>query len=178
MLPFARRTNARPVGSEGGRGVAGHNIGTFLQRARSGRGCSTRANAGDRAIAAQGGLASLRVALFAAKGKSDRAERSVQDPKASRPRRRSSWAARILADARASRGIAGGKPGLNRLKTDLKSGASPCPTYENLALFPWVGFHAPAPSQARRSHAPSSIRMAIRRRRRSQRTDEPFRRSP
>jgi hypothetical protein len=49
--------------------VAGHNVGTFLQRARSGRGCSARASAGDRAVAAQGGLASLRVALFAAKGK-------------------------------------------------------------------------------------------------------------
>ena len=70
MSPLARRTSARPVGSGGGRGVGGRNVGTFLQRARSGRGCSTRASAGDRAVAAQGGLASLRVALFAAKGKS------------------------------------------------------------------------------------------------------------
>jgi hypothetical protein len=53
--------------------VVGRNVGTFPQRARSGRGCSTRASAGDRAVAAQGGLASLRVALFAAKGKSGRA---------------------------------------------------------------------------------------------------------
>jgi hypothetical protein len=56
--PLARRTNARPVGIEGGRGMAGHNVGTFLRRARSGRGCSARASAGDRAVAAQGGLAS------------------------------------------------------------------------------------------------------------------------
>ena len=49
--------------------MAGRNVGTFLERARSERGGSTRASAGDRAIAAQGGLASLRVALFAAKGK-------------------------------------------------------------------------------------------------------------
>jgi len=47
------------VGSAGGRGVVGHNVGTFLQRARSERGCSARASAGDRAVAAQGGLASL-----------------------------------------------------------------------------------------------------------------------
>ena len=40
--------------------MGGRNVGTFLQRARSGRGCSTRASAGDRAVAAQGGLASLR----------------------------------------------------------------------------------------------------------------------
>jgi hypothetical protein len=59
MSPLARRTNARPAGTEGGRGVAGHNVGTFLQRARSGRGCSARASAGDRAVATQGGLASL-----------------------------------------------------------------------------------------------------------------------
>jgi hypothetical protein len=39
--------------------VVGHNVGTFLRRARSGRGCSARASAGDRAVAAQGGLASL-----------------------------------------------------------------------------------------------------------------------
>jgi hypothetical protein len=39
--------------------VVGHNVGTFLQRARSGRGCSARASAADRAVAAQGGLASL-----------------------------------------------------------------------------------------------------------------------
>ena len=39
--------------------MVGHNVGTFLQRARSGRGCSARASAGDRAVAAQGGLASL-----------------------------------------------------------------------------------------------------------------------
>src|SRR5271166_6663839 len=31
----------------------------FLRRARSGRGCSARASAGDRVVAAQGGLASL-----------------------------------------------------------------------------------------------------------------------
>jgi hypothetical protein len=49
--------------------VVGRNVGTFLQRARTGRGCLARASAGDRAVAAQGGLASLRVALFAAKGK-------------------------------------------------------------------------------------------------------------
>ena len=59
MSPLARRTSARPAGSGGGRGVAGHNVGTFLQRARSGRGCSARASAGDRAVAAQAGLASL-----------------------------------------------------------------------------------------------------------------------
>jgi hypothetical protein len=52
--------------------VVGHSVGTFLQRARSGRGGSARASAGDRAVAAQGGLASLRVALFAAKGNSGR----------------------------------------------------------------------------------------------------------
>ncbi len=68
MSPLARRTSAHPVGSGGGRGAAGRNVGTFLQRARSGRGCSARASAGDRAVAAQGGLASLRVALFAATG--------------------------------------------------------------------------------------------------------------
>ena len=39
--------------------MAGHNVGTFLQRARSGRGGSARASAGDRAVAVQGGLASL-----------------------------------------------------------------------------------------------------------------------
>ena len=39
--------------------MVGHNVGTFLQRARSGRGCSARASAADRAVAAQGGLASL-----------------------------------------------------------------------------------------------------------------------
>ena len=50
---------AAPVGSEGGQGVVGHNVGIFLQRARSGRGCSARASMGDRAVAAQGGLASL-----------------------------------------------------------------------------------------------------------------------
>jgi hypothetical protein len=59
MSPLARRTSARPVGSGGGRGAVGHNVGTFLQRARSGRGCSARASARDRAVAAQGGLASL-----------------------------------------------------------------------------------------------------------------------
>src|SRR5271166_448508 len=59
MSPLAHRTSARPVGSGGGRGVAGHNVGTFLQHARSGRGCSARASAGDRAVAAHGGLASL-----------------------------------------------------------------------------------------------------------------------
>ncbi len=53
--------------------VVGRNFGTFLQRARSGRGGSARANARDRAVVAQGGLASLRVALFAAKGKAGRA---------------------------------------------------------------------------------------------------------
>jgi hypothetical protein len=46
MSPLARRTSARPAGSGGGRGVVGHNLGTFLQRARSGRGCSARASAG------------------------------------------------------------------------------------------------------------------------------------
>ena len=56
---FPCRTSVHLVGSEGGRGVVGHNVGTFLQRARSGRGCSARASAGDRAVAAQGGLASL-----------------------------------------------------------------------------------------------------------------------
>ena len=60
MSPLARRTSARPVGSAGGRGVVGHNVGTFLQPARSGRGGSARASAGDRAVEAQGGLASLR----------------------------------------------------------------------------------------------------------------------
>jgi hypothetical protein len=59
MSPLARRTSARPVGSAGVRGVVGHNVGTFLQRARSERGCLARASAGDRAVAAQGGLASL-----------------------------------------------------------------------------------------------------------------------
>src|SRR5208337_1328201 len=59
MSPLARRTSARPVGSGGGRGVVGRNVGTFLQRARSGRGYSARASAGDRAVAAQGELASL-----------------------------------------------------------------------------------------------------------------------
>jgi hypothetical protein len=39
--------------------VAGNNVGTFPQRARSGRGCLARASAGDRAVAAQDGLASL-----------------------------------------------------------------------------------------------------------------------
>ena len=39
--------------------MVGHNVGTFLQRARSGRGCLARASAGDRAVVAQGGLASL-----------------------------------------------------------------------------------------------------------------------
>src|SRR4029077_10883454 len=63
MSPLARRTSVHPVGSGGGRGVAGHNVGTFLQRARSGRGCSARASAGDRAVAAQGGLASLSVSF-------------------------------------------------------------------------------------------------------------------
>src|SRR4029077_10750988 len=59
MSPLARRTSVHPVGSGGGRGVVSHNVGTFLQRARSGRGCLARASAGDRAVAAQGGLASL-----------------------------------------------------------------------------------------------------------------------
>src|SRR5580692_2380411 len=59
MSPLARRTSVHPAGSGGGRGVVGHNVGTFLQRARSGRGCSARASARDRAVAAQGGLASL-----------------------------------------------------------------------------------------------------------------------
>ena len=59
MSPLARRTNARPVGSGGGRGAVGRNVGTFLQRARSGRVCSARASAGDRAVAAQGGSALL-----------------------------------------------------------------------------------------------------------------------
>jgi hypothetical protein len=39
--------------------VAGRNVGTFLQRARSGRGGSARANAADRAAVARAGLASL-----------------------------------------------------------------------------------------------------------------------
>ena len=39
--------------------MAGHTVGTCLERARSGRGCSARASAGDRAVADQGGLASL-----------------------------------------------------------------------------------------------------------------------
>ena len=39
--------------------MADHSVGTFLQRAGNGRGCSVRASAGDRAVAAQGGLASL-----------------------------------------------------------------------------------------------------------------------
>jgi hypothetical protein len=56
---LARRTSARPAGSAGGRVVAGHNVGTFLQRARSGRGCLARASAVDRAVAAQGGFAPL-----------------------------------------------------------------------------------------------------------------------
>src|SRR5271165_3744136 len=59
MSPLARRTSARPVGSGGGQGVVGHNVGTFLQRVRSGRACSARASARDRAVAAQVGLASL-----------------------------------------------------------------------------------------------------------------------
>jgi hypothetical protein len=37
--------------------VAGHNVGTCLERTRSGRGCSARASMGDRAVAAQVGLA-------------------------------------------------------------------------------------------------------------------------
>ena len=38
-------SNQRPSGrSGGGRGVVGHNVGAFLQRARSGRGCSARAS--------------------------------------------------------------------------------------------------------------------------------------
>ena len=41
--------------------MPGHNVGTFLQHAQSGRGCSARASAGDRAVAAQGGSASLAV---------------------------------------------------------------------------------------------------------------------
>src|SRR5271166_3042376 len=59
MSPLARRTSAHPVSSAGERGVVDHNVGTFLQRARSGRGCSARASARDRAVAAQVGLASL-----------------------------------------------------------------------------------------------------------------------
>jgi hypothetical protein len=39
--------------------VAGHNLGTFLQGARIGRGCSARVSAMDRAVAGQGGLALL-----------------------------------------------------------------------------------------------------------------------
>jgi hypothetical protein len=53
--------------------VAGHTGGTFLQRVRSERGCSARTSVGDRAVSAQDELASFRVALFAAKGKSGRA---------------------------------------------------------------------------------------------------------
>jgi hypothetical protein len=40
--------------------VVGRSIDTFLQRAESGRGCSAGSSAGDRAVATQGGLASLR----------------------------------------------------------------------------------------------------------------------
>jgi hypothetical protein len=39
--------------------VVGRNVGTFLRRARSGSDCSARASAGDRTVAAQGGLALL-----------------------------------------------------------------------------------------------------------------------
>jgi hypothetical protein len=59
MSPLARRPSARLVGSREGRGVVGHNVGTCLERARNGRGCSARAIMGDRAVAAQLGLASL-----------------------------------------------------------------------------------------------------------------------
>src|ERR1700722_5516723 len=48
MSPLAHRTRVHPAGSGGGRGVVGHNVGTFLQRARSGCGCLARASAGDR----------------------------------------------------------------------------------------------------------------------------------
>jgi hypothetical protein len=41
--------------------VVGHNAGIFLRRARSGRGCLTRASVGDRAVAARVGLAWLTV---------------------------------------------------------------------------------------------------------------------
>ena len=41
-----RRTSVRQAGSEGELGAGGHNAGIFLQRARSGRGCSARASAG------------------------------------------------------------------------------------------------------------------------------------
>ena len=64
MSPLACRTSVRPVGSGGGRGVVGHNVGTFLQCARSGRGCSARASAGDRAVATRGGWARLRRRLL------------------------------------------------------------------------------------------------------------------
>ena len=70
-------SNQRPsVGSGGGRGVVGHNVGTFLLRARSGRGCLARASAGDRAVAAQGGLASL----YRLQGSSPHYRRPGRDP--------------------------------------------------------------------------------------------------
>jgi hypothetical protein len=90
MSPIARRTSARPVGSAGGRGVAGSNVGTFLQRARSGCGCSTRANAADRAVAAQGGLASLRRPSWRARGTLIWPNLSTADEMRRRPRRSSS----------------------------------------------------------------------------------------
>ena len=67
MSPFARRTSAHPVDNGGRRGVACHNVGIFLQRARSGRGGSARASAEDRAVAVQGGLASLSHPSFRAR---------------------------------------------------------------------------------------------------------------
>ena len=62
--PFVRRTSARPAGSGGGRDGVGHSAGTFLRRARSGRGCSIRASAEDRVVATPGGLAWLCRPLF------------------------------------------------------------------------------------------------------------------
>jgi hypothetical protein len=41
--------------------VVGRNAGIFLRHARSGRGCSARASAGDRVVAAQVELAWLTV---------------------------------------------------------------------------------------------------------------------
>ncbi len=77
--------------------MVGRNVGTFLQPARSGHGCSTRASAGDRAVAAQGGLASLRVALFAAKGKFGQAY--VSDIPRLSPGRRPSFPSHVHSGA-------------------------------------------------------------------------------
>src|SRR5208337_2594892 len=78
MSPLARRTSARPVGSGGGQGAVGHSVGTFLQRVRSGRACSARASARDRAVAAQVGLASL--SRFLGSSPHYRRRRSVPPP--------------------------------------------------------------------------------------------------